>query len=207
MFAFSEGEIFSLREVMQMPTSISAFSYVLNNSGGELFASNFLGLNSIPNAVAIIEAVKWSVIIFSLTALSLKASLTRDVEIILLLVVVITNLGTSTGGYALIFYVPLIPVFIRMRFKMLYMVFLSLMAIPLDTVPLIGYYNGENYSFLSDSYVRVDWTFGLGSLLRPFINIMMLATVSLELFLRKSSNVVHEVIIPEQQYRSKSCSV
>lgn len=193
MFEFSNASIFSLREVMVMPSSISAFSYVFRNPDAEMFASTLLGYG-IPISADGIESVKWLVILSSFAILVIKAPLTKDSEIILVLSVVITNLSNNVGGYSLIFYIPLIPVFITMKYKKTYVTILSLMSVPLDFISLLGYYAGEGYSFISNSYVRINWTLGLGSVVRPIVNIVLLAAIIYELAKRKANKTSHKSI-------------
>lgn len=190
---FSDSSIFSLREVMAMPSSISAFSYVLKNPDAESLVST-LFFGGVPISGTGIELLKWGAIMYSFIALFLKASMARDAEIVLLLVAVITNLSNSVGGYSLIFYAPMIPVLLNMRFKILYFVLLASFAIPLDFIPILGYYAGEGYSFITDSYVRVNWTLGIGSVIRPIANIFLLIAIAHEFMFRKQNK--HQMKVP-----------
>jgi hypothetical protein len=189
IFDFSQEEgLFSLREVMAFPSSISAFSYVLKNPDGAMFASDLLSSESIATIVYIIEATKWSVLAISLAILFVRSRLMRDAEIFSLLVVAISNLGIWVGGYTFVLYIALIPAFIKMRAARLYIGLLSLLAIPLDIVPLSEGSIGEQYSYLADAYVNIEWTLGLGSAVRPVANFMLLMLMSYEFFSRKSES-------------------
>jgi hypothetical protein len=176
--------VFSLKEMLALPSSISAFSYALKHPDGVMLAACFLSPVIIAIIVYVIEATKWGVIAISLAILSTRSSVMRDAEIFTLLVVVITNLGVSVGGYSLIFYIALIPVFIKMRAKWLCIGLLVVMAMPLDIIPLMSEFLGKNFSYLSDSYVGVQWTLGLGSVIRPVANFLLLLLLSWEFFSR-----------------------
>lgn len=196
IFDFSQDDgLFSLREVMALPSSISAFSYVLKNPDGAMFASGFLSSESIAIIAYIIEAAKWGVLALSLAILFVRSRLMRDAEVLSLLVVAISNLGIWVGGYTYIFYIALIPVFIKMRARWLYIGLLSLMAIPLDIMPLSSDFIGEQYSYLADTYINIQWTWGLGSVIRPVANLMLLTLLSYEFIARKhkgkNDNIVH----------------
>lgn len=180
-----ETGLHSLREVMALPSSISAFSYVLKNPTGAMFASGHLNSEAIAIIAHFIEAAKWIVIAISLAALLMKSTQMRDAEIFTLLVVTICNLGIWVGGYTFILYIALIPVFIKMRAKLLYIGLISLIAIPLDIIPLMGNFIGEQYSYLATAYVNVWWTLGLGSVARPILNIILLIILSSEFLARK----------------------
>lgn len=187
LFSFSqETGLHSLREVMALPSSISAFSYVLKNPIGAMFASGHLNSEVITISVHFIEAAKWIVIAISLTALFMKSQQMRDAEVFTLLVVTICNLGIWVGGYTFILYIALIPVFIKMRACWLYIGLILLIAIPLDIIPLLDNFIGEQYSYLTTAYVNVWWTLGLGSVVRPILNIILLIILSSEFLARKS---------------------
>jgi hypothetical protein len=185
IFSFSQEDVFSLREVLAMPSSISAFTYVLNNPDGALFASEHLNEEHIATIVYLIEGTKWSVITVSMAALFLKARLMRDVEILALLVVVISNLGIWVGGYTFILYIALIPAFLKMRASWIYMGLLALLAMPLDVISLSDQIVGLQYSYLADTNVHVHWTLGLGSAIRPIANILLVLVLVYEFFTRK----------------------
>ena len=187
---FSQGStLFSLREVMALPSSISAFSYVLKHPDGAMFASSFLNADSISIIAYLIEALKWSVIVISLVALFMRSKQLRDSEIFTLLVVSICNIGIWVGGYTFILYIALIPIFIKMRAKWLYISLLSLIAMPMDIIPIIGGYIGEQYSYLGATHINIWWTLGLGSVMRPLANLMLLVLLSHECLARKSKDV------------------
>jgi hypothetical protein len=190
IFNFSQEEgVFSVREVMSLPSSISAFSYVLKNPDGAMFASHFLEAENMTYLISIVEIVKWSVLATSLATLMTKSKEMRDAEIFTLLIVATTNLGVWVGGYTLIFYIALIPVLINLRSSWLYLVLLVLMAMPLDLVPIVGDFIGNQYSHLSGSLVDVQWTFGLGSVVRPVANIILLLLLTSEFFKRKRKHI------------------
>jgi hypothetical protein len=196
IFNFSQDEgIFSLREVMSFPSSISAFSYVLKSQDGAMFASHFLNADTIAFVINIIEIIKWSALTTSLAVLIIRPRVMRDAEIFTLLIVIITNLGVWVGGYTLIYYIALIPFLIKLRASWLYIVLLVLMAMPLDIVSLAGDFIGKQYSYLSGLQVDVQWTLGLGSVIRPVINIIFLMLLSFDFMARRckrpSDNLFH----------------
>jgi hypothetical protein len=144
-----------------------------------------LSPNEIDTTILCVEAAKWGVVAIALIALRAKAAVARDAEIFALLVVLISNLGVWVGGYSLIFYATLLPVFLKMRARVLYVGALALIALPLDIIPLRGDFIGMQYSYLADSRVDIYWTLGLGSLLRPFVNLALLLVLSLEFLNRR----------------------
>jgi hypothetical protein len=82
-----------------------------------------------------------------------------------------------------------------MRARWLYIGLLSLMAMPLDIIPLLSDFIGDQYSYLADAYINIQWTLGLGSVVRPVVNLILLMLLSSEFLARKhkstNGNIVH----------------
>jgi len=187
LFSFSqEAELFSLREVMALPSSISAFSYILNHPDGAIFAAGFLSPERVTILIYLIETLKWCALGIALAALFMRADKIPDAEIFVLLVVFISNLGIWVGGYTYILYIALIPVVIKMRSNWLYIILISLISMPLDIIPMLGDYIGMQFSYLAGEKIEIYWTMGLGGILRPSANILLLMLLSYELLTRKN---------------------
>jgi hypothetical protein len=189
LFDFSqETTLFSLREVIAMPSSISSFSYALSHPDGVIFVSNFLTAQGSATLASIIETIKWLVIFSSFAVLYIRSRLVSDQEILTLLVVIISNMGIWVGGYTLILYAALIPVFFRMRARWPYICLLCLITVPLDIVPLLVNFIGIQYSYLAAENIEILWTLGLGSVLRPVANLALLLLLTYEIINRKKAN-------------------
>lgn len=185
LFSFSqESELFSLREVMALPSSLSAFSYILNHPDGAMFAASLLTHEQVTIIVYLIESIKWTALGIALAILFMKTDKVRDAEIFVLLAVIISNLGIWVGGYTYIFYIALIPVVVKMKANSIYIILLSLIALPLDIIPVLGDYIGMQFSYIAGENIEIYWTMGLGSILRPTANILLLMLLSYELFTR-----------------------
>ena len=183
LFAFSKNSsAFSLREVMTMPSSISAFSYVLKSPKGFLYALSLFSPSIIEFTIKAVEVVKWFILLFSMFVVFYRCKYIKDAEIFVLLVVIITNLGVFVGGYTLIFYSVLIPVFSVMRLKFLYLFVLLGLIMPLDFIVLMREVVGEQYSYLNETLVEVEWSMGLNSVLKPVLNISLLVILSFDFF-------------------------
>jgi hypothetical protein len=169
----------SLKEIMAMPSSISAYSYVLDSEAiRQTKYGYFFNLHAIANLISVI---KWFVLTWALAALYNGHHRLTDVQIFAILLVVITNLGTWVGGWTLIFYTTLLPVFFTMRFRSAYLIILLLMFAPLDVIPLARQTIGEQYSYLTNAMVEVHWTLGLGGVLKPILNFILMATLLYEI--------------------------
>lgn len=181
LFSFSQNDaILSVKEIMAMPSSISAFSYVLNYEAIQHTTkySHFFNLHAIAN---LISSIKWFVLAWLFVALYNNHNQLSDTQIFAILLVVITNLGIWVGGYSLIFYITLLPVFLTMRLRNVYCVILALLFAPLDFIPLAKETTGEQYSYLTNAIVDVHWTLGMGSVLRPILNFILMVTLLYEI--------------------------
>ena len=197
VLSFSKEEaLFSLREVLAFPSSISAFSYVLSHPDGIAYAAKILDPRNTAHLVVIMEAMKWVILGVSIAMLALKFTVIRDAEVFVVLVVAISNLGIWVGGYTFILYVALIPALIEMRNKRVYLTCILLLAIPLDLIVILSDYNGHQYSYFARDSIEVVWQLGAGSFLRPVINLLFLLTVSYELLTRslKSKRMVSKAV-------------
>jgi hypothetical protein len=188
LFVYAQsGTLFTFAEVTSLPSSLSAFSYGVN--AWDFRHMGFLPLVPYVNEMQLaLETVKWTAVIVALWALSSRRREISAVEMICVLMVVITNMGVSAGGYSLIFYFPLVPVFMAMRYGKAYLVLIALMFAPLDLVhvlraPALPYQ--PTLVFLSDRVASVEWFLTLGSALRPFFNIALLGLVGHELMARR----------------------
>lgn len=189
IFYLSQHEsIFSLREVMSMPSSISAYCYVLKNHSVFALISTHMNISTtmVSYLISSLDTLKWMSLSASLAVITMKSHLIRDAEILALLVIIVSNLGILVGGYTMVFYIALIPVFLKMNSRPILLGLVALIYAPVDLVPLMKESIGIQYSYLSDSYVHVDWTLGLGAFIRPILNLILLLTVSFEFFRRSS---------------------
>jgi hypothetical protein len=181
LFTFSQNDsFFSVKEIMAMPSSISAFSYVLNHEAIQHATkySHFFNLHAIAN---VISSINWFVIAWILFALYKNHNRLSDTQIFAVLLVVITNLGIWVGGYSMIFYITLLPVFLTMRYRNIYCVILILLFALFDFIPLAKETIGDQYSYLTNSIVTVYWTLGMGSVFKPILNFILMITMLYEI--------------------------
>ena len=195
LLTFSRSdEIFSLREMMSMPSSISAFSSVLKSPDGYELAINYIPPTLISYAGACVEILKWAVVILSLCLIFKKAKLISDDNILFLLVVVIINVGIWTGGYSMIFYMVFIPLLASTVNNRLFIVLAALIALPLDMFGFLQSSIGIQESFVSGESVEVFWTLGFGSLIRPVCNIVFLMWLTKTNFITKDDFVKRSIL-------------
>jgi hypothetical protein len=178
---FSQGTLPSLREVLAMPSSVSAFAYIL---GSDTFiASKHSDFTIEPSFIAtIIEVIKWSIMTLAAVIMFMAAKRLPLNQLIAMTLVIITNCGMSVGGYTLIIYIALLPIFWEMRLSRIYIWCIVLMSLPLDIIAVAeDTLPPQNYpSFFTNAYSTIEWTVGLGSFVRPTLNLLLLATMAWE---------------------------
>lgn len=174
LVSYSQNEtVLSGREVLAFPSSVSAFSYVINlaikNSAQLAFPSDlYLG------AASLVEAAKLSTIAVVLAMLAFKGRRITEERIMAILIIVIVNLGIWVGGYSQIFYLACLPALFQSRFKSLFLLGFTVIALPLDMLVLQAENLGPVFSFASSTIVDLQWQLGAGTFLRPAINFILM---------------------------------
>ncbi len=179
LLSFSQAMPFSGREVLALPSSITAFAYVLDVvfSAGSRAAYFGVNLHQIGSGITFLNYVAIAAAIAVLVA----AARQLDERVaIALLVVVISNFSVSVGGYSLLMYPVLLPVFLNMRHRWIYVTIVVAMFLPLDRFVLTTGQIGVQHVFLSNMDVPVTWQLGAGSILRPFLNYVLLLAMTIE---------------------------
>jgi hypothetical protein len=184
LFNFSQASVFSGREVLALPSSIAAFAYALKaaiSDGSQVVGSSGLNISTLSVAVIWINQMA---IALSLTVLLLSARYLTQTQIIAILLVVTTNLGVWTGGYLMLIYPLLIPVLMTFHAKRIHLTLLILILLQADVIVLFRDSLGVRNVFLSHSAMTLEYQLGLGTVLRPTLNLCLLATLTLEALAR-----------------------
>ena len=119
-----------------------------------------------------------SLLTFSLV--SKASNLTND-ELFAGILVLITNIGIWVGGYSVIIYVVLIPIFWNSILLRNALIVMALIFTPVDLVSLTESNIGEQISFFTGLKESIDWTFTLGSIVRPISNFILMIVISLSI--------------------------
>ncbi|MHB1700948.1 MAG: hypothetical protein ACYCSN_12615 [Acidobacteriaceae bacterium] len=199
------ANVFSLREMLSFPSSVSAFSAVLSTPRF-IYSKYSTGWLNAEWLVGFIEVCKWGLIAWSLTAL-FRAG--KDVSIrvaLAILIIVTTNFGTAVGGYSLIFYFALIPILKDMRYAPMYFLLLAAIYLPIDPLfPLVRNNIGTQISFLVGHAVDVQWTLGLATVLRPGFNLLLLAAMALEISRSRAPKAALPLPVSSNATQSEAC--
>lgn len=187
LFSFSQQTaLFPFYDVLAMPSSISAISNVLFLSTGKSMETPLHLDKPTMHFIAWgIEAIKLAVVGTSVAALFRQARSMRDAEVLAVLVVALTNFSVSVGGYTLVLYMAMIPCLAGMRYGKTYLALLACIAMPMDWLSFATMLLATNqHAYLSDWDVVFKWRLGLGSLMRPGMNLFLLGLLSYEILTR-----------------------
>jgi hypothetical protein len=182
LLQFSQDpNLFSPRELLGLPSSVSAFSYVLGlylYSGG---GPSIAGVD-IRSVMTLIESIKWLAILAAFFSLGLGGRRIPVETTMAVTTIAITNFGVWAGGYSFIFYICLIPILCRLTYSRIYLACLFLILMPVDVISLYNEHLGNRYAYLSDATVQVFFQVSLGAFLRPSVNFGLLLMISFEIF-------------------------
>jgi hypothetical protein len=184
IFSFADAEqLLSGREVLALPSSISAFSYVIRLALKTSISSGF-PVALVETIIPLIEVAKMAGLAALLASMLVARDRLRDSEIVAGLIVIIVNLGFWVGGYSQIFYLACIPILLGMQFRALHLAIVAAIFLPLDLIVLLTEQLGPNVVYPSLEIVPLDFQLGLGTVLRPLLNYALLFSLSYEFLAR-----------------------
>jgi hypothetical protein len=94
-------------------------------------------------------------------------------------IIVLTNFSVDTGGYGLLFYIPIVPILYKERLYIIMYITIFSLLIGLWDIILIYNYTLENTGvYLSDKVVQVHQGITLGTVIRPVSNFLILVLFS-----------------------------
>jgi hypothetical protein len=96
------------------------------------------------------------------------------------LIVIIVNISVMIGPYSLIYYIPFVPFIFYFKYVSYYFLAILLLFLPLDIVVLQSHDIGIGFVYLAQSDQNLSWQLGMGSLLRPLLNLFLLIVITLE---------------------------
>jgi hypothetical protein len=183
LLQFSQDpNLFSPRELLGLPSSVSAFKYVLGLYLYSGAAGPSIAGFDIRAIMTLIESIKWLAIVAAFLSLWLGGRRIPVETTLAATTIAITNFGVWAGGYSFIFYICLIPILCRLTYYKIYLACLFLILMPIDVITLYTEDLGTRYSYLSGSTVHVVFQVSLGTFLRPSVNFGLLLMISFEIF-------------------------
>ena len=104
------------------------------------------------------------------------------------------------GGYAIIFFLALLPILYKNFRYGLFFVFL--IFLPLDLLPIYSDIIYDRPSYFSNNNVDIYYTLGFGTIFRPIVIYFLLLYVSICIFIKYSNNIKNTNIL---KIKTKLC--
>ncbi len=151
-------------EVLSFPSSIISFAYLRGAISG-LDISPFFGY--------IIRMAVYASLL-KIIILVIKKNISYE-DLSILSILFITNYSVSTGGYGILYYIPILGLLYK-KGEWLLMAIIGLgMNIGLwDWIPIYGYESANMGAYLSNGVLKVENYLSLGNIIRPLANFLIL---------------------------------
>jgi len=160
----ANSALLSPAEALTFPSSIAAFGY-LRGLVTEFKIAPIVG-----------HIVKLILYVYLINTLVLVYNKKINFEeLAILSIIFITNFSTSTGGYSLLYYIPVLALLYGKRDWTIFGIIIICIYIGLwDMIPIYNYSGGDSIAYLSGEVVKVSPYMSFGSILRPIANFVVL---------------------------------
>lgn len=151
-------------EALSFPSSIAAFGY-LRGLVTEFKIAPIVG-----------HLVKLILYVYLINMLVLVYNKKINFEeLTILAIIFIANFSTSTGGYSLLYYIPVLALSYGKRDWTIFGIIIICIYMGLwDMIPVYNYSGGNSIAYLSGEVVKVSPYMSLGSIIRPIANFSLL---------------------------------
>lgn len=185
--------VLSGREVLALPSSLSAFSYAI-----DIFLKSAVSTgifeSPLPSIPFIAEAVKTVILLFAGYALFVGRKTAGLPELFVIFLLIAVDAGIWAGGYSQIFFLAAVPVMAAMPMRVSHLSILLLIFLPWDLLTLYTDPTMYMESWISRSIVEMNWQLGLGTIVRPLLNALLIISVSVDLIGRQQRHETMELI-------------
>jgi hypothetical protein len=90
-------------------------------------------------------------------------------------IIFLTNYSTSTGGYGLLYYIPVLALLYKEKdWVLLAIIMISMYVGIWDLIPIYHHTAAEMNVYLSGVAIKIDNYLSLGSIIRPIANLAVL---------------------------------
>jgi hypothetical protein len=162
-FATNSALVIS-REVLSFPSSITAFTY-------------FRGLVtefSVPPIIGYLAKLAVFAYLIKSLLMVYKCKVSFE-DLTIFSIICITNYSISTGGYGVLYYIPVIVLLYKQNAYFLLAVIVTSMYIGIwDVFPIYKYIGRDMNVYLSGETVKIEPFISLGSIIRPIANFTIL---------------------------------
>lgn len=151
-------------DILALPSTILAFKYLW--SVVSIFGSLKL-LNYILSGILYFFILKCFLLIYK--------NEIKDNYLFIFSIIVLTNFSISTGGYGMLFYLPVVPILYQEKlYKIMYIIIFSLLNGLWDVIIIDKYVLEDVGVFLSNKVVQIHQGITLGAVIRPLSNFLIL---------------------------------
>jgi hypothetical protein len=181
LFLYSTGIlIYAPESISSMSSSLTVFSYIerwnqINNH------NVFFPYQGSDYFIMLIGAVVYGAILLLIISLIKNRNRMTQSELLVYILLILINLSYTFGGYVMIFYACMIPVFSRCRLSIFLIAIVYLIMLPLDQIVISSQAYYTMFSYISSSTVATNLNIGLGSIMRPLLNLLILFIGLIEL--------------------------
>lgn len=187
IIGFSENDqLFSVTELLSVSSSVSAQAQLLKT---ETFISSgfikklYFTPEILFNAISLI---KWLAVIFAFYSMSVNGKRLPIALIFSFILILITNISNSVGGYSLLIYLAIFPLLPKLKQSgyIYFLIFLMFSTLP-DWITIFNqtiHNSGSESWLLGESTDNVIWTLGIGTIIRPWVNLFLLVLLSIQFF-------------------------
>lgn len=150
---------------------------------------NLIGIQDKESGVFMILIIlKYLTISYTLLILIIKKNFLTIQQSYCILYVLLLNISGSIGGYSLVIYFCLLPIFNSLRFSTTYYVLIVIINAPIDLLYNFGAfvidYNFQpefSYSYLSGTSIsQIRGSIGVGNITRPIFNAVIMTLLLIE---------------------------
>jgi hypothetical protein len=200
LFGFNNNdELFSVTELLAVSSSITSFSQAIKTETIQ-YSVFFQKLSLSPELlINAISFIKWFVVLLAFYSIWINAKRLPIGLIFSCIIIIITNISNTVGGYSLIFYLAILPLISKLKYsRYFYLSIFIMFSTLLDWIPVFNV--GMNYPFMEswlsgEKTPNIIFTLGIGTIIRPWINLFLLILLSIEFFLLRKGINLKEVSI------------
>ena len=159
----TNSALLSPTDILSFPSSIAAFAY-------------FKGLETEYSIPPIFGHLSKLLVYFYLAKSLLmvyKCKISLD-DLAIFSVIFITNYSVSTGGYGVLYYIPLLALLYKQKNYYLLAVTIIMYIGIWDLIPIYHYSGGDMSVYLSGETVKIEPYISFGTILRPIANFTVL---------------------------------
>lgn len=178
---------FETYNLLSMTSSMSIYKYISNYWSNEksMMISQwdfYFDNKYVEPFILLLAYTHYVIIVFYLFGIYLVGKSFGTSRIMCLLCVLISNLSYQVGGYSLCLYLAIFPILINFQSSKLIVVLILILFLPLDWVVLVEDMPWRTYSYLSSQPIWLTPMIGLGAIIRPLCNTLLMLILTKDCF-------------------------